>query len=126
MHAALDLRRPAVLLAWIASAAYLELTACSSADDELARFITDIKRQSVGRVEPLPKVKPYESFLYKDSDLRSPFMPSSPGSGTGLPESNREFFEQYSFDTLKIVGTLRLGGQIDGLVETPCLSRDSS
>ena len=115
-----------MLLAWIASAAYLELTACSSADDELARFITDIKRQSVGRVEPLPKVKPYESFLYKYSDLRSPFMPSSPGSDTGLPESNREFFEQYSFDTLKIVGTLRLGGQIDGLVETPCLSRDSS
>lgn len=100
------------------------LTACSSADDELTRFVEDTKKEPGGRVEPLPEIKPYETFVYAASDMRSPFVPSSPGSGAGLagvrPDSkrNREFLEQYSLDTLKMVGTLRLGGQMYGLVET--------
>jgi type IV pilus assembly protein PilP len=99
------------------------LTACSSADDELQRFIEDTKKEPGGRVEPLPEIKPYETFVYAASDLRSPFLPSSPGAGAGAgvrPDSkrNREFLEQYSLDTLKMVGTLRLGGQTYGLVET--------
>ena len=102
----------------------LGLTACSSADDELTRFIEDTKREPGGRVEPLPEIKPYETFVYAASDLRSPFLPSSPGSGAGLAgvrpdqKRNREFLEQYSLDTLKMVGTLRLGGSIYGLVQT--------
>jgi type IV pilus assembly protein PilP len=100
------------------------LTACSSADNELQRFIEDTKKEPGGRVEPLPEIKPYETFVYAASDMRSPFVPSSPGSGAGVagvrPDSkrNREFLEQYSLDTLKMVGTLRLGGQMYGLVET--------
>ena len=103
---------------------YGALTACSSADDELARFIEDTKREPGGRVEPLPEIKPYETFVYNAYDLRSPFLPSSPGSGAGLggvrpdQKRNREFLEQYSLDTLRMVGTLRLGGQMYGLVET--------
>jgi type IV pilus assembly protein PilP len=102
---------------------YGALTACSSADDELSRFIEDTKHQPGGRVEPLPEIKPYESFVYNAYELRSPFLPSSPGSGAGLgvrpdQKRNREFLEQYSLDTLKMVGTLRLGGQMYGLVET--------
>ena len=31
---------------------------------------------------------------------------------------NREFLEQFSLDTLKMVGTLRLGGEMYGLVQT--------
>ena len=105
-------------------AAYAALVACSSADDELTRFIEDTKREPGGRVEPLPEIKPYETFVYAASDLRSPFLPSSPGSGAGLAgvrpdqKRNREFLEQYSLDTLKMVGTLRLGGSIYGLVQT--------
>ena len=103
---------------------YAALTACSSADDELTRFIEDTKREPGGRVEPLPEIKPYESFVYAASDIRSPFLPSSPGAGAGLAgirpdqKRNREFLEQYSLDTLRMVGTLRLSGQMYGLVET--------
>src|SRR5499427_7546179 len=103
---------------------YAALTACSSADDELARFVEDTKKEPGGRVEPLPEIKPYETFVYAASDLRSPFLPSSPGSGAGLAgvrpdqKRNREFLEQYSLDTLKMVGTLRLGGSIYGLLQT--------
>ena len=103
---------------------YAVLTACSSADDELTRFVEDTKKEPGGRVEPLPEIKPYETFVYASAEVRSPFVPSSPGAGAGLagvrPDSkrNREFLEQYSLDTLKMVGTLRLGGQMFGLVET--------
>jgi type IV pilus assembly protein PilP len=108
----------------LACAAYAAVTACSSADDELQRFVDDTKKEPGGRVEPLPEIKPYETFVYAASDLRSPFLPSSPGSGAGLAgvrpdqKRNREFLEQYSLDTLKMVGTLRLGGSIYGLVQT--------
>jgi type IV pilus assembly protein PilP len=101
---------------------YVLLNACSSADEDLQRFIEDTKKEPGGRVEPLPEIKPYETFVYADADLRSPFMPSSPGGGPGSvrPDSkrNREFLEQFSLDTLKMVGTLRLGGQIYGLIQT--------
>ena len=108
----------------LACAAYAAVTGCSSADDELQRFADDTKKEPGGRVEPLPEIKPYETFVYAASDLRSPFLPSSPGSGAGLgglrpdQKRNREFLEQYSLDTLKMVGTLRLGGSIYGLVQT--------
>jgi len=116
--------RSARLLGALVACLYAVLTACSSADDELARFVEETKHEPGGRVEPLPEIKPYETFAYSASDLRSPFQPSSPGSGAGIngvrPDAkrNREFLEQYSLDTLKMVGTLRLGGQIYGLVQT--------
>ena len=108
----------------LACLGYAALSACSSADDDLSRFIEETKHEPGGRVEPLPEIKPYETFVYADSELRSPFMPSAPGAGAGLagvrPDAkrNREFLEQFSLDTLKMVGTLRLGGAIYGLVQT--------
>src|SRR5262245_56072887 len=99
------------------------LTACSSADDELSRFIDDTKKEPGGRVEPLPEVKPYETFIYSAATLRSPFQPGSPGgpgSNGVRPDvkRNREFLEQFSLDTLHMVGTLKLGGSYYGLVQT--------
>ena len=108
----------------LACAGYAALTACSSADNELARFIEDTKKEPGGRVEPLPEIKPYETFVYSAVELRSPFLPSSPGMGAGYvgvrPDAkrNREFLEQFSLDTLKMVGTLRLSGHMFGLVQT--------
>ncbi|HET9389715.1 MAG TPA: pilus assembly protein PilP [Steroidobacteraceae bacterium] len=104
----------------VASIALGFLSACSSADDELQRFIEDTKKEPGGRVEPLPEVKPYETFVYSATELRSPFLPGGNG-GPGLrPDSkrNREFLEQFSLDTLKMVGTLKLGGRMYGLVQT--------
>ena len=108
----------------LACAGYAALSACSGADGDLARFVEDTKKEPGGRVEPLPEIKPYETYAYAASDLRSPFLPSSPGSGAGIngvrPDSkrNREFLEQFSLDTLKMVGTLKLGGRVYGLVRT--------
>lgn len=108
-----------LLLAGVAAT----VTACSSADDELTRFIEDTRKEPGGRVEPIPEVKPYETFTYSAAEMRSPFLPGGSGasSAAGLrPDSkrNREFLEQFSLDTLKMVGTLKLGGRMYGLVQT--------
>src|SRR6185369_6541223 len=99
------------------------LSGCSSKDDELDQFIAETKKEPGGRVEPLPELKPYESYSYESANLRSPFMPGGSGSSSaqGLrPDSrrNREFLEQFSLDTLRMVGTLRMSDRTYGLVKT--------
>ena len=47
-------------------------------------------------------------------------MPGGSGGGGVRPDShrNRDYLEQFSLDTLKMVGTLNLGGNRFGLVQT--------
>jgi type IV pilus assembly protein PilP len=116
-------RHRLIVCAALAYSLLTGLTACSSADDELDRFIDDTKKQPGGRVQPLPEVKPYDKFEYSAKTMRSPFEPSGPSAGSASgprPDSkrNREFLEQFSLDTLKMVGTLRFGGAMYGLVQT--------
>jgi type IV pilus assembly protein PilP len=98
------------------------LSACSSKDDELQAFIDKTKNEPGGRVEPLPELKPYESYAYESADMRSPFMPGGSGGNAASlrPDNrrNREFLEQFSLDTLRMVGTLRLADRTYGLVKT--------
>jgi type IV pilus assembly protein PilP len=115
--------RPLARIAVLAAALLAGLVSgCSGRDGDLDRFIEATKKEPGGRVEPLPEVKPYEAYVYTDQQLRSPFVPGGSGSlGAGLrPDSkrNREFLEQFSLDTLKMVGTLNLGGNRYGLVST--------
>jgi type IV pilus assembly protein PilP len=103
--------------------ALLALAGCSGRDASLNSFIAATRTESGGRVQPLPEVKPYEAFRYDDKNLRSPFVPGGSGgavSGGLRPDShrNREYLEQFSLDTLKMVGTLNLGGKYYGLVQT--------
>jgi type IV pilus assembly protein PilP len=108
----------------MASLAIACVAGCTSADTELERFIEDTRKEPGGRVEPLPDVKPYQTFAYSAATVRSPFMPGSPGGGAGSPnvrpdiQRNREFLEQFSLDTLRMVGTLRLASVNYGLVQT--------
>ena len=115
----LKLRSTGVLALLLAGAL---VAGCSGRDAELDRFIAATKKEPGGRVEPLPEIKPYDTFTYASSSMRSPFVPGGSGasSAPGIrPESrrNREFLEQFSLDTLRMVGTLKLGGQNYGLVQ---------
>ncbi|NOX68980.1 MAG: pilus assembly protein PilP [Gammaproteobacteria bacterium] len=105
------------------------VVACSKDMDDLDAYINQIKARSGGVIEPLPEIKPYEVFTYvaDSAGLRSPFVPdtaqASPGvAGGGTrpdTERSREFLEQYPLDTMKMVGTLQLGGVDYGLVRDP-------
>ena len=110
---------------WIAIAglAVVSLAGCSSEMDKLKEHVAEIKNRPGERIEPLPEIKPYEAFTYAASALRSPFVPSAPARSdlaNGIrPDVKRprEFLEQFSLDTMKMVGTLQLQGRNYGLVQ---------
>ena len=109
-------------------AASFVLGACGDDLDDLDQYINETKAKPGGRIEPLPEITPYEVFTYvADAEgYRSPFVPDSPQAGSGPaaggtrpdPERNREFLEGFPLDTLRMVGTLKLGETNFGLVQT--------
>jgi len=99
------------------------LSACSNDLDDLRKQINDIKSRPGERIEPLPEIRPYEAFVYSATNLRSPFVPSAPvrnDAASGVrpdQKRSREFLEQFSLDTLRMVGTLEQNGRTFGLVQ---------
>ena len=97
---------------------------CSGGQSDLQKWIADTKKKPGGRIQALPEVKPYETYVYSAGKLRSPFQPVGPGGGPGQaslrPSSrrNREFLEGFSLDTLKMVGTFKVGNSFYGLVQS--------
>lgn len=107
----------------LALATALMLSGCSGDMDELREKVADIRSRPGERVEPLPEIKPYESYAYNASNLRSPFVPSAPArsdiANAVRPDVRRprEFLEQFPLDSLRMVGTLRQQGREYGLVQ---------
>ena len=112
-------RNVAVVCALLAG---LATAGCSGGQSDLQKWIEATKKKPGGRIQPLPEVKPYESFVYSAANLRSPFQPQSANSnGQNLRPStrrNREFLEGFSLDTLKMVGTFKVGNNFYGLVQS--------
>ena len=101
-----------------ATFALLSLTGCGSADNtDLKQFVAEAISAPRGRVEPIPEFKPYESFTYSASALRSPFsLPISEeevevqDAGMDIsPNTDRakEYLEQFNIGDLYMVGTLQ-------------------
>ncbi len=104
--------------------AALVASGCSSGQSDLQNWIAATKKKPGGRIQPLPEVKPYETYVYSAANLRSPFQPLGPNAGNGQASAqrnsrrNREFLEGFSLDTLKMVGTFKVGGNFYGLVQS--------
>jgi type IV pilus assembly protein PilP len=103
------------------------LTACGGANDDLQNYIDEVKARPGGRIEPLPQVQPAPTFVYEPGARRSPFLPDAPQrrvsndpNAVDGPDRDRprEFLEQFSLDTLRMVGTLSNGRSSFGLVQT--------
>ena len=99
--------------------------ACSGGQSDLQKWIETTKKKPGGRIQALPEVKPYETFVYGVGNLRSPFQPQGAtalggGNASLHPSSrrNREFLEGFSLDTLKMVGTFKVGSSFYGLVQS--------
>lgn len=105
--------------------AALVLTACGSGMEDLEQYIAEVKERPGGRIEPLPQIKPYETFDYSVATMRSPFVQDGPAADSATPSGpspvknrNKEFLEQFPLDTLNMVGTLVRDNKTYGLVQT--------
>lgn len=113
-----------------ASLVVILLAGCGDRMGDLRQYTNQVKARKGGHIEPLPQIKPFETYTYADEDQRSPFTQqvellsknnnaAKNGSATGLHPDfnrNREYLEQFPLDGLKMVGTLTVSGTLYGLV----------
>ncbi len=113
-----------------AAAGALLLAGCAGDMSDLEAWVSEVRARQKGRVEPLPEVRPYETFAYAAHELRDPFTPPSEEAvlpvlaGTGSkvrPNLNRprEPLEEYPLDSLRMVGILELKGTRWALIRAP-------
>ena len=93
------------------------LAACDSNQDDLGRYIAEVKARPATPIPPIPSVRTYTPYVYKGLQGRDPFRQStSEGSDeevTGPPgvgprpdlKRTREYLERFELDTLLMVGT---------------------
>ena len=110
-------------VACMAALAGFVAAGCTGGESDLQKWIEATKKKPGGRIQALPEVKPYESFVYGAATMRSPFQPQGAGAlgGTNLRPStrrNREFLEGFSLDTMRMVGTFKVGSNSYGLVQS--------
>lgn len=113
------------LIRAVAVTAAALLSGCAAGvDDELQAYVDEVKARPGGRIEPLPQIRPYETFTYTADKVRSPFQPDRPDSPSAiagpkpLKDRSKEYLEQFPLDTLAMVGTLENQGRTFGLVQT--------
>ncbi|HEU4619068.1 MAG TPA: pilus assembly protein PilP [Gammaproteobacteria bacterium] len=121
---ATDFAVPSRLL--LAAVAAATLAGCSGGMNDLRAYIDEVKARPGGRIDPLPQIQPAPTFLYEPDNRRSPFVPDVPeraksgSSSIQGPDPNRprEFLEQFPLDTMHMVGTLKVGSNTFGLIQT--------
>jgi len=92
---------------------------------DLRNWMAEQGKNSKGRTEPLPQIKPYEPFTYNAYHLPDPFKPRKiePAKGDSrlAPDlaRRREPLEAYPLESLSMVGTLERNKGIYALVRTP-------
>jgi len=105
------------------------LTGCINQDmNDLRLFVEQIKAREPSRIEPLPEIKQIETFAYQPGERRNPFRPVEQGSdelqeieANGIapdPDRRKEELENYSLDSLRMVGTLEQAETKWALIQT--------
>ncbi len=110
------------------------LAGCVKSNDDLSRFIQETKARQPVAIEPLPKDKTPERFVYIVDNLRDPFLntssvgPDIPVAANGdevsdgprpIPNRPPEILEAFELDSLDMVGTFLVEGVNYGLIEDP-------
>ncbi len=115
---------------WMLCAIGLLLGGCGTKDfSDLDSFMADKRARPGGIIAPIPTFKAYEAFAYSATAMRSPFdRPIEVREITQLqaisaikPDETRakEFLEQFTFDSLRMVGGLSRAGTDWVLVRDP-------
>lgn len=111
------------------SASILLLSACGGSDfDDLNVWMAEIKAKPKGVIEEIPSFIPYKNYNYAATALRAPFdrpvqiqevAREVRAVTTVEPDDNRvkEYLEQFNFESLEMVGTLKQDGQLWILID---------
>ena len=110
--------------------ASLLVTGCSRDEfSDLDQFMDDKRSRPGGVIAPIPAFKAYKAFSYSATSLRSPFdrpieireISQLQAVSTVQPDETRpkEFLEQFTFDSLSMVGSLSRGGTDWTLIRDP-------
>ena len=106
------------------------LVGCTSDEfTDLDQFMADKRARPGGVIAPIPPFKAYKAFSYSATTLRSPFdrpieireITQLQSVSTVEPDDERakEFLEQFTFDSLAMVGTLSRSGTDWSLIIDP-------
>ena len=93
------------------------LFACNEGQDNLNRYIAEVKARPAAPIPPIPAVQTYTPYVYEGLSGRDPFrMSTSEGADEAVVGSTgdgprpdlqrtREYLERFELDTLTMVGT---------------------
>jgi type IV pilus assembly protein PilP len=106
------------------------IISCGSEEfTDLDQFMAEKRARPGGVIAPIPPFKAYKAFSYSATTLRSPFdrpieireITQLQSVSTVEPdlERSKEFLEQFTFDSLNMVGTLSRAGTDWSLVRDP-------
>ena len=94
---------------------------------DIDEFMAEKKARPAGHIKPIPPFQAYRAFTYGASGLRSPFEKPIDVKDITLiqmrsdvkPDENRtkEYLEQFSLDSLNMVGTLEQSGTLWALMQ---------
>jgi type IV pilus assembly protein PilP len=111
--------------------ATLALAACGAQQDDLNRYIAEVKDRPATPIPPIPAVRTYTPYKYEGLLGRDPFRQSTSegsdqvaagGSAKGpRPDLQRprEYLERFELDTLVMVGTFAKEASEWALVKDP-------
>jgi type IV pilus assembly protein PilP len=107
------------------------LTACSGRQDDLNRYIAEVKARPATPIPPIPPVRTYTPYVYEGLLGRDPFRQSTSEGSDQVAQSGpatgprpdlqrpREYLERYELDTLSMVGTFSKESSEWALIRDP-------
>jgi len=107
------------------------LTACTGKQDDLGRYISEVKARPATPIPPIPPVRTYTPYKYEGLAGRDPFRQSTSEGVDQIAQGGpakgprpdlqrpREYLERYELDTLLMVGTFSKEAAEWALIQDP-------
>ena len=107
------------------------ISACSGRQDDLNRYLAEVKARPATPIPPIPAVRTYTPYVYEGLTGRDPFRQSTTEGSDQVAQTGaakgprpdlqrpREYLERYDLDTLSMVGTFSKESSEWALIRDP-------